>query len=141
MNQYLQFFSEHYYLSIAFVVLLGMLIYSFVAIRFRGFGSAHTAEAVQMINRDNAVVLDVREDNEFSSGHIVNSIHIPLGFLKDRLQEMEKHKDKPIIVGCRSGQRSQSACAMLKKHGFEKVFNLSGGVTAWQSDNLPLVKK
>lgn len=141
MNPYLQFASEHFYLSIAFVVLLGMLGYSFIAPRFRSFGSTHTAEAVRLINHENAVVLDVREENEFYNGHIVNSIHIPLGFLKDRLKEVEKYKDKPIIVSCRSGQRSATACTLLKKNGFAKVFNLSGGVTAWQSDNLPLVKK
>ena len=115
MNPYLQFAAEHYFLSMAFIVLLGLLIYSFISPYFRGFASAHTAEAVRLINHEGALVLDVREENEFFKGHIVNSVHIPLGFLKDRLKEIEKHKDKPIIVGCRSGQRSATACALLKK--------------------------
>ncbi|MBI3562921.1 MAG: rhodanese-like domain-containing protein [Gammaproteobacteria bacterium] len=132
---------NHMYLTLAFVVLTAMLIYSFFSNKLRGFNGTAPAEAIRLINRDNAVVLDVREENEFHSGHIVNAIHIPLSFLKSRISELEKHKDKPIIVGCRSGQRSATACGILKKHGFEKVFNLNGGVTAWQQDSLPLVKK
>ena len=89
----------------------------------------------------NAVVLDVREDNEYLKGHIINSVHIPLSYLSNRIGELDKHKDKPIIVSCRSGQRSGQACAMLKKQGFENVYNLSGGMMAWQNDNLPVTKK
>lgn len=141
MNQYIEFAGNHLFLTTAFFVLLGMLIYSFFSTRLRGFAGAAPAEAIRMINHDNAVVLDVREENEFLGGHIVNSLHIPLGFLKDRIGELQKHKDKPIIVSCRTGQRSATACALLKKQGFEKVFNLDGGVTSWQGANLPLVKK
>ena len=97
--------------------------------------------ATQLINRENAVILDVREDNEYRDGHIVNSVHIPLSYLKDRLKELEKYKGKPIIVGCRSGQRSSQACGVLKKQGYDAVYNLSGGIMAWKSDNLPLTKK
>lgn len=141
MNQYIEFATNHLYLTTAFIVISLMLIYSFIGNRLRGFGSTAPAEAIRLINRENAVVLDVREENEFLSGHIVNSIHIPLNFLKERLADLEKHKGKPIIVGCRSGQRSATACSLLKKQGFEQVYNLQGGVAAWQNDNLPLVKK
>lgn len=141
MNQYIEFATNHLYLTTAFIVLNLMLIYSFIGGRLRGFGAAAPAEAIRLINRENAVVLDVREENEFLNGHIVNSVHIPLGFLKDRVNEMEKHKGKPIIISCRSGQRSATACALLKKQGFERIYNLQGGVAAWQTDNLPLVKK
>lgn len=73
-------------------------------------------------------------------GHIINSVHIPLGTLNNRLNELEKYKSRPIIVGCRSGQRSAAACTTLKKQGFETVYNLSGGVMGWQNANLPLTK-
>ena len=78
--------------------------------------------------------------NEYSSGHIVNSVHIPLSNLKTRISELNKYKNQKIIVSCRSGNRSSQACASLKKEGFEEVFNLSGGVMAWENASLPLVK-
>jgi len=141
MQQYLEFISNHYILAGGWTAILVMLIYSFIGARLRGYASANPAIATQLINRENAVVVDVREDNEYLSGHIINSLHIPLSYFKDRLKELEKHKSEPIIVGCKTGQRSGQACAILKKAGFEKVYNLSGGVTAWQTDNLPLTKK
>ncbi len=141
MNEYIDFIQNHYILSTAWLFVFGLLVYSLFAAKMRGYTSANPAQATQLINQDNAIVLDVREENEYLKGHIVNAIHMPLGYLKTRINEIEKHKDKPIIVGCRSGQRSAQACAILKKHGFESVYNLAGGVMAWQTDNLPLTKK
>lgn len=141
MDQYIEFIASHYILSAAWVAVFILILYSFVGARLRGFSNANTALAVQLINQENAVVVDVREENEYLKGHIVNSIHIPLSYFNDRMKDLEKYRDKPVIVGCRSGQRSSSACAMLKKNGFEKVYNLSGGVMAWQNDNLPLTRK
>jgi rhodanese-related sulfurtransferase len=141
MDKYIEFFTNHLVLSGAWVAVAGVLVYSFFSARLRGFNSINPALATQLINRENAMILDVREDNEYREGHIVNSVHIPLSYLNDRLKELEKYKDTPIIVGCRSGQRSSQACATLKKLGFATVYNLSGGVMAWKNDNLPLTKK
>ena len=94
-----------------------------------------------MINHDDALVLDVRENKEYNEGHIINSLHIPLSNIKTRMNSLEKYKSKKVIIACRSGHRSGQACATLKKEGFENVFNLSGGVMAWESANLPLIKK
>lgn len=141
MDKYIQFLTNHYLLSGAWLVVAGMLVYSFFSARLRGFNGIHPAMATQLINRENALILDVREDNEYREGHIVNSLHIPVGYLGDRMKELEKYKDRPIIVGCRSGQRSSQACAILKKQGFEAVYNLNGGIMAWKNDKLPLTKK
>ena len=141
MEQYIEFIGNHYILSAIWLALFVMVIYSFIGARLRGYTNANPALVTQLINQQDAVILDVREDNEFASGHIVNSIHIPLGYLKDRMKDLDKYKSKPIIVGCKTGQRSGHACATLKKQGFEQVYNLSGGVTAWKADNLPLTKK
>jgi len=141
MEQYLQFATNHYIMSLAWCMVFGLLIYSFFAARLKGYINVNPAGATQLINREEAIILDVREDNEYLSGHIVNSIHIPISYLNNRISELDKYKDKTMIVSCRSGQRSGQACAMLKKHGHEKVYNLSGGIMAWQSDNLPLIKK
>jgi len=116
----------------------GMLLWQ----TFNGAGDAMTpAAATLLMNREDAVVLDVRETGEWSSGHIAGARHIALGQLGKRMSEIEKFKTRPIIVCCASGNRSSSACGQLKKAGFEKVFNLSGGMSAWLEANLPTTTK
>lgn len=141
MSQYITFAGNHPFLVSAIFIVSVMLIYSFFSERLRGFTAITPAQATQLINREDAVFLDVREENEFKQGHVVNAIHMPLAYVNDRITQLDKHKDKPIIVACRSGHRSASACGMLKKAGYESVYNLSGGMMAWESASLPLVKK
>lgn len=141
MDQLITFASHNTILVVAIVIVSLMLIHSLFGETLRGYSSISPAQSTQMINRDDALMLDVRESNEYSEGHIINSVHIPLSGLKTRMKDLEKHKSKKVIVACRSGSRSSQACATLKKEGFEQVFNLSGGVMAWESANLPLIKK
>ena len=141
MDQLITFASHNTILVVAIVLVSLMLIHSLVGERLRGYSSISPTESTQMINREDALILDVRESNEYSEGHIINSLHIPLSGLKTRMNDLEKHKAKKVIVACRSGHRSSQACATLRKAGFEQVFNLSGGVMAWQSASLPLIKK
>lgn len=141
MDQLITFTSNNTILVAAIVIVTLMLMYSLVGEKLRGYSSVTPAVSTQMINHDDAVVIDVRESNEYSEGHIINSIHIPLSSLKTRLNNIEKHKSQKVIIACRSGHRSSQACATLKKEGFEQVFNLSGGVMAWESAGLPLIKK
>ena len=117
-----------------------MLLWSFFGNRFRGVKEVDTAGALQLINHKNALVLDVREPSEFEAGHILNSKLIPLGKLKDRVGELEKHREQSILVVCRSGHRSGTASYLLGRRGFTQVYNLAGGVLAWQKVNLPLEK-
>ena len=116
-----------------------MLIWSFIGSKLSGIEEADTLKATRLYN-DDALILDVREDKEFSAGHIPKAKHIPLGQLASRLQELEKFKAKPVLVTCRSGQRSARACGMLKKAGFETVYNQAGGIIAWERANLPVAK-
>ena len=141
MNQLITFASNNTILVVAIVIVSLMLIHSLVGEKLRGYSSVSPTESTQMINHDDALILDVRESNEYSEGHIINSLHIPLSSLKTRMKDLEKYKSKKVIIACRSGHRSSQACNNLKKEGFEQVFNLSGGVMAWQSASLPLVKK
>ncbi len=117
-----------------------MLFWSFYGNRIRGIKDVDTLEAMNLINRKNALVLDVREQGEYDAGHIINSRLIPLGKLKERIGELEKYRTRPIVVMCRSGARSASAVSLLNGLGFTQVHNLSGGVMAWQKANLPLEK-
>ena len=117
----------------------GMLIWPLLS--RRADGEVGTLAAVQLINHQDALVLDVREDVEYDAGHIANARHIPVGKIEGRLQELEKFKSKPIVVVCRSGMRSNRACSVLRKHGFTGVHNLEGGINAWQQASLPVAKK
>lgn len=136
----MQFVSNNI-LPISIAVLSGvMLLWSFFGNRFRGVKEVDSAAALQLINHKNAIVLDVREQGEYDSGHILNSKLIPLGKLKGRMGELEKHREHPIVVVCRSGNRSGTACFILGKQGFSQAYNLSGGVQSWQKNKLPLEK-
>lgn len=97
-------------------------------------------EAVQLMNRRDAVVIDVREAAEFATGHIGGSRHVPQGELAGRLKELDKVKAKPVIVACATGARSRAASALLQKNGYAEVYNLQGGITAWRQAGLPLEK-
>lgn len=108
--------------------------------RLSGIKQLEPQEAVMLFNHEDAQVLDVRENSEFTDGRIPKSKHVPLGQLKNRLSELEKLKGKPIIVVCRSGSRSGYACSILKKNGFENVHNLAGGILAWSQAGLPKEK-
>lgn len=140
MNEYIEFTNNHPMLVGSFFAVLTLLVFNLFGSRMRGYNVASPADATTLINRNDAVVIDVRTDKEFNEGHIVNSIHIPQTDINGRIKELEKYKDKPIIVSCRSGQRSGHVCGVLKKNGFDHIYNLAGGVAAWQSANLPLTR-
>ncbi len=134
-----QFLTQNWMLVAVAAVSGAMLVWSFIGGKLSGIEEADTLKATRLYN-DDALILDVREDKEFSAGHIPKARHIPLGQLAGRLQELEKFKAKPILVTCRSGQRSARACGMLKKAGFETVYNQAGGIIAWERANLPVAK-
>lgn len=140
MEQFLEFVTRHPYLVASFVLVLGLLIFSELRRRSYGGNDISPLQATQFLNHENAILVDVREDKEFAEGHIVDALHIPLGKLNDESKTLNKHRKKSIIAYCRTGHRSAAACARLRKQGFDSVYNLRGGVTAWQRDNLPLTR-
>jgi len=99
-----------------------------------------TLEATQLMNKGSSLVLDVRDASEFAAGHLPRARHIPLGELGKRLEEIGKFKEKPVIVTCQSGTRSARAAKMLRAAGFTTVFELKGGLAAWQQASLPVEK-
>jgi rhodanese-related sulfurtransferase len=94
----------------------------------------------QIMNKEGALLLDVREPDEFSAGHAPNAKLIPLGQLNARLQEIAEYKDKPIVVICRSGRRSGIAVGQLQAAGFTQVSNVKGGIHEWEKNGLEIVK-
>ncbi|HEX5394640.1 MAG TPA: rhodanese-like domain-containing protein [Rhodocyclaceae bacterium] len=116
----------------------GMLLWTLVQ---GDAGGISAAQATLKINREDALVVDVREAAEWSKGHIANARHLPLAQLEKRLNELEKFKDRPVIAVCASGNRSANACKVLTKAGFTQVFNLNGGMTSWAEAGLPVTTK
>jgi rhodanese-related sulfurtransferase len=97
-----------------------------------------TLEATRLMNQSNTLVLDIRDDKDFAAGHLPRARHIPLGDLEKRATEIQKFKDKPVLVTCRNGNRAGSAARALKKLGFSQVFQLKGGLQAWEQASLPV---
>ncbi len=118
-----------------------LLLWPLIRGQIGGAASISPTQATQMINREDAIVLDVREPGDYAKGHIPNARLVPAGQVEKRLGELEKFKDKPIILHCQSGSRAGAACAVLRKSGFAKVFSLQGGIGAWEQAGLPLTKK
>lgn len=117
-----------------------MLLWSFLGNRLRGVKEVDNAGALQLINHKNALILDVRDDSEFAAGHIRGAKLIPLIKLKDRIGELERYREQPIVVVCRSGNRSSTASALLGNREFAQTYSLTGGMMAWQKADLPVEK-
>jgi len=105
-----------------------------------GGGEVGTLEATRLMNQGVSLILDVRDAKEFAAGHLPRARHIPLAELAGRLGEIGKFKEKPVIVTDRTGARSGAACRLLRKSGFNNVYQLKGGVAAWQQASLPVEK-
>ena len=118
----------------------GMIIWPLIARLMHRGQDVEATQAVQLINRRDAVVLDVRSAADYKAGHITNARNIPEGELDQRLKELERVKAKPIIVSCARGNRSAAVAARLRKLGFAEVLSLRGGIAAWQQANMPLEK-
>jgi len=106
----------------------------------RGGRGVSAQELVNLVNREGALVLDVRDSKEFGSGHIVGSVNIPHGVLATRMSEIDKYKNKPVAIVCKMGQHAGAAGTLLRKAGFTHVTRLTGGMMEWRNQNLPVVK-
>jgi len=133
-----KFFLDNWMLMAIALSSGGMLLWPMLG---RGGPGALSADAaVQLMNREKAVVVDVCEPAEYAAGHVRGAKNIPLAKLEGKLADAVKNKATPLILVCQSGARSSRAVAMAKKAGFEKAFSLSGGLSAWRSANLPVDK-
>ncbi|WP_026339367.1 rhodanese-like domain-containing protein [Psychromonas ossibalaenae] len=142
MQEYIDFFSANPMLSIAWVVIAAMLVHSLIKDKLSGVKSVTTQEATLMINKQDALIIDVRSQEDYKKGHIVDAKNITLSQIEQgNFTGIENHKQTPIIVVCESGTRSASACAKLVKAGFVQVNNLVSGMSGWSSANLPTTKK
>lgn len=137
MSQLFEFVGNHPFLIGTFAVLLTLFIRNETQ---RGGKGVTPQELVNLVNREGGVVLDVRDAKEFATGHIVDAVNVPHTALESRIAELEKYKEKPVTVVCKMGQHAGTAGAMLRKAGFASVSRLTGGMTEWRNQNLPVVK-
>jgi rhodanese-related sulfurtransferase len=138
-QQLIEFSSNHRLLVLAFVATLLMLIVSEIQQRLSRVKEVSPGEATRLLNHEQATLIDMRSDKDYREGHIVNAVNVPAsdGNIPDALN---KHRERPVIVYCQRGQRSKAFCNKLSKQGFASVYNLQGGVLAWQKAELPLTK-
>ncbi len=134
----MQFFIENWYLFLLAIGSGALLMVP--ALKGVGAGSLTPADAVQRINREKAVVVDVREAEEYVTGHITNAKNIPLAQLDERLPQVAKNKSVPVVLVCEKGARAVRAEAMAKKLGYEKAQALAGGMKGWRDAGMPVVK-
>ncbi len=139
MEQLLEFVGNHLLLSTSFVALLVMFIMAGGSSR-HGCNEISPLEAAALTNRENAVLIDTREAGEFADGHIVNALNVPVGEAEKQIEKLEKYKKRPLVLYCRSGHRSGTLCKLLRQAGFEKVYNLRGGIMAWEREKLPITR-
>jgi len=136
----MQFVINNWHLFLILSVVLFLLVWGPLRQRMYGISHVSIAEAIRLINHEQGIVVDVREAEEFRGGHVPKAVHAPLSGLASGLTQLEKFKSRPIIVCCRTSQRSARAAVMLRQQQFPNVQVLSGGLTAWQRENLPVEK-
>lgn len=141
MDQYIEFFGNHPLLSGIWVVLFLLIVGSWLKSMFSSIKAVSPTQLTLLVNRENAVVLDIRSEDDFRKGHITDAKNLTQAQIDgQQLAGLEKQKDAPIIVVCQAGMSAGRAAASLAKQGFTKVSILQGGMGAWTGASLPVVK-
>ncbi len=137
IDQIFEFASNHFILVSLFLVLLVAFI---INEGKQGGAAISPSNLVTLVNREGAVIVDVRDGKEFGNGHIAGAVNIPVSSIDSRIVELESYKEKPVVLVCKIGQHASAAGRKLKAQGFENVRRLSGGMAEWTASNLPVVK-
>lgn len=140
MSQYLEFMVNHPVLSGAAVALLATIVTYEIRRATRGFTEIEPADTTLLINREDAVLIDVRDAVAFAKRHILNARSVPAAELPDQLERLAKHSETPVVLYCDTGIASARAAATLVRAGFKRVHNLKGGLGAWEAAGLPVTK-
>lgn len=140
MQEYLDFVAKEWPLFALLAVVVALFIGTEIMRKMRGSSSISVTDTLNLFNNEDAILVDIQELEEFRNGHLPQARNLPLSALKAKVGELNVKKDRPIVVYCRTGNRSAQACNTLKNEGFESVRSLAGGLTAWQNANLPVAK-
>ncbi len=141
MEEFINFAARNYYLFIALAAVIAIILWTEMRRVTQGYKEIAPAEAVLLINKQNALVLDIREANEQAQGSIIGAKHIALSVLAQNIDSLSAEKEKPILVFCKMGNQSSQASKQLLKNNYTQVFSLKGGINAWINDHLPVTKK
>ena len=137
MALFLEFLAQQWILVAALLAALGMLVYH----ESRKAGpSLSPQQAINLVNAEQGVFLDLREGGDFKQGHIADALHIPAGKLADRMGELDKFRERPIVLVCKMGQQAGVAGKQLRGAGFPKVYKMAGGMLEWGNLQLPTVR-
>lgn len=135
-----QFLWDNIHLVALMAISAGMLLWPLIGNLLTGARQIGTLEATRIINSGDALILDVRDPSEFAAGRIPRSKNVPLAELAKRADEIVRFKDKPVIVTCATGTRTNGALKLLKGAGFSNVYALKGGLASWREATLPVEK-
>lgn len=141
MDRLFDFVGNHWIMVSAAVITAVLLVQDLIESMTRKHRLASPVTAVALMNDERSAVIDVREAHEYSQGHIEGARHIPLGKLEERVFELEAYKNAPVVVTCQSGTRSPQACRKLTQLGFTEVYEMQGGMVAWEEQKLPVTRK
>lgn len=141
MNDFSQFVSRHWILWLLFILILFAIIILELRNKAQGSKKLTPQSLTHLVNRESAVVLDIRPSELFAKGHITGSINIPLKQLEKKIIKLKKYESKPIVCVCAMGQTAVSAAEKLQKQGFGHVYILTGGINAWKAAGFPLIKE
>lgn len=133
----LEFLAEHWSIAGALVIAIIMLLFHESR---RAGASISPQQAAQLVNREQAVMVDLRDPAEFRKGHVIGAINIPYASFKQRLNELDSFRDRPVVLICNLGQHAGSVGKQLAAAGFGKVYRVSGGITEWRHQQMPLEK-
>lgn len=140
MNQFISFVTRHWELWLLFFALL--LAYAALELRdlFRGIRALSPQAVTHLINREDAIILDIRDSSSYAKGHILKAINIPFKELNDKIKTIEQYKSKPVVIAYGNGQPTSTAISLLLKNGFTRISSLKGGMSSWLNANLPVEK-
>lgn len=140
MEHFPEFVGNHLFLFSLLVAILSLLMWNLFGNAMSGIPQIIPMEATRLINHEHAVVIDLRSENNFQEGHILNALNIPYEKLSERQNELQKYRERPVILYCNNGAESTRASRILRQNGFEKIHCLNGGLHAWRNANLPLTR-
>ena len=141
MERLPEFIANHLFLVALFVAILSLLLWNIFGSSFSGLSKIGPAEVTRLMNHEKALLLDLRNAADFSTGHILSARNIPAAELEGRQKELQKHKKNPIILCCNRDSDGIKAGRILKFAGYEKLYSLKGGLESWRTANLPVTRK
>ena len=138
MDRVIEFSINHWDMVLALLATVAMLIFTE---RRKAAPSVTPQQATVMGNNDETLMLDIRSAADFKTGRVLNSKNIPFAELSKRKDDLQKHRDTPVVLICKTGQTAASAANMLRKDGYAKVYRMTGGMVEWTNQGLPLARK